>query len=92
MRRLNPDTTYLWTATWGSEFRLTVREGGAGGPVIYDRSQDTSGTYNPSPHAVYLGANDAAQESGSYAGAIYRNLWVGNRPRPESLGSALQAP
>ncbi len=92
VRRLNPDTTYLWTATWGSEFRLTVREGGVGGPVIYDRTQDTSGTYNPSPQAVYLGANDAAQESGSYPGAIYRNLWVGNRPRPESLGSALQAP
>ena len=92
VRRLNPDTAYLWTATWGSEFRLTVREGGVGGPIIYDRPHDTSGTYNPSPQTVYLGANDAAQESGSYPGAIYRNLWVGNRPRPESLGSALQAP
>jgi hypothetical protein len=59
---------------------------------VYDRPHDTSGTYNPSPQTVYLGANDAAQESGSYAGAIYRNLWVGSRPRPESLGSALQAP
>lgn len=92
VRRLSPDTAYLWTATWGSEFRLTIREGGVSGPIIYDRSHDTSGTYNPSPQTVYLGANDAAHESGSYAGAIYRNLWVGNRPRPESLGSALRVP
>jgi hypothetical protein len=91
VRSLNPDTTYLWTATWGNSFRLTVREGVAG-PIVYDRSHVTSGTYDPTPHTVYLGANDAAQESGSYAGAIYRNFWVGNRSRPSSLGSALQRP
>ena len=90
VRSLNPNTTYLWTATWGTTFRLTIREGGASGAVIYDRSQPTPGTYNPTPHTVYLGANDAAQESGSYGGAIYRNLWVGNRPRPSSLGSAVK--
>ena len=90
IRSLDPDTTYLWTATWGTAFRLTVREGGAMGPVIYERSQPTSGVYNPSPHTVYLGANDAAQESGSYGGAIYRNLWVSDRPRPASLGSAVR--
>ena len=89
IRSLNPNTTYLWTATWGSTFRLTIREGGANGPVIYDRSQSTPGTYSPFPHTAYLGANDAANESGSYAGAIYRNLWVGSGPRPASLGSAL---
>jgi hypothetical protein len=89
VRMLNPSTTYLWTATWGSTFTLTVREGGAGGPIIYERSHPTPGTYNPSPHTVYLGANDAAQESGSYAGATYRNLWVGRGPRPASLGSAM---
>ena len=91
VRHLNPGATYLWTATWGSAFRLVIREGGPGGPVIYDRSEATPrGTYNPTPHAVYLGANDAADESGSYAGAIYRNLWVGNRPRPTVVGSALR--
>jgi hypothetical protein len=89
VRTLSPGTTYLWTATWGSSFRLTVRDGDA---IVYDRSQSTPGTYAPSPHTVYLGANDAAQESGSYTGAIYRNLWVGNRPRPSSLGSALRRP
>ena len=88
-RSLNPAATYLWTATWGTTFRLVIREGGASGPVIYDRSHSTPGTYNPSPHTVYLGANDAADESGSYAGAIYRNLWVGRGPRPSSLTTAL---
>ena len=86
-RFFNPNTTYLWTATWGSTFSLTIREGGASGPIVYERTHATPGTYNPSPHAVFLGANDAADESGSYEGAIYRNLWVGSGPRPASLGS-----
>jgi len=92
VRQLSPTTTYVWTASWGNTFQLTVREGSDTGAIIYDRSQATDGTYDPSPHTVYLGANDAAFESGSYAGAIYRNLWVGNRPRPASLGSALRMP
>lgn len=82
VRAFNPATVYLWTATWGSTFRLTIREGGATGAVVYDMSMPTSGTYNPTPHTVYLGANDAAFESGSYAGAIYRNFYVGTGPRP----------
>ena len=91
VRSLNPNITYLWTATWGSTFRLTVREGGATGPIIYDRSEATPGTYNPFPHTAYLGANDSSIESGSFGGAIYRNFWVGSRQRPASLGSALSA-
>lgn len=86
IRSLNPGTTYLWTATWGSTFRLVVREGGANGPVIYDQSMATPGTYNPTPHTVYLGATDANIESGSWPGAIYRNLWVGSGPRPATIG------
>lgn len=85
VRTLNPATVYLWTATWGSTFRLTVREGGASGAIIYDMSMATPGTYNPSPHTVYLGATDANIESGSWPGAIYRNLWVGSGPRPTTL-------
>ena len=85
IRSLNPSTVYLWTATWGSTFRLTVREGGATGAVIYDMSMPTSGTYNPTPHTVYLGATDANIESGSWPGAIYRNLWVGRGPRPATI-------
>ncbi len=88
VRALNPDNFYLWTATWGSTFRLTIREVDSGS-LIYDRSHDTPGLYNPSPHTAYLGANDWADETGSYPGAIFRNLWVGAGPRPPSLGSAL---
>lgn len=93
VRQLNPSSTYLWTATWGSSFRLTIRDLSNNGNVIYDRSESTpGGVYNPAPHTAYLGANDAAQESGSFPRAVYRNLWVGNRSRPASLGSALHAP
>ena len=45
----------------------------------------TAGTYNPTPHTFYLGANDACCESGSYPGAIYRNLWVGDTARPVTI-------
>jgi len=89
VRSLNPSTMYHWSASWGSTFRLTIREGGSTGAIIYDRSQSTPGTYNPSPHTAFLGANDVARESGSFAGAIYRNFWVGSQARPASLGSAL---
>lgn len=89
VRPLNPNTTYYWEATWGSSFQLTVREGGQTGPIIYQRSQSTPGTYNPAEHFVYLGATDAGLETGSYPGAIYRNFWVGSTPRPQALGSAL---
>ena len=88
---LSPTTTYLWTARWGSTFRLIVRRT-SDNKVIYDRSHSTPGTYNPSPHRVFLGANDADIEFGTFAGATYRNLWVGSGPRPASLGSALRRP
>lgn len=91
---LNPARTYLWKGTWGNEFRLVVLDGGIGGQIIYEHGISTTGTYNPSPHVAYLGANNGpfGQESGSWAGAVFRNVWIGNRPRPESLGSALRQP
>jgi hypothetical protein len=90
--RLDPNRTYLWKATWSDEFRLVILDGGIGGTEIYDYGIENGGVYNPSPHVAYLGANNGpfGQESGSRAGAIYRNVWIGNRPRPESLGSALK--
>lgn len=90
VRSLDPGRTYLWEASWGAFFRLTVREGSATGPLVYEREQSTPGSYNPPQHFVYLGATDADVESGSYPGAIYRNFWVGTGPRPASLGSALR--
>jgi hypothetical protein len=90
---LNPSTTYFWRAVWGSEFRLTVREGGVDGTTIYDYGMSSpNGIYAPSPQYAYLGApvGRSGGESASIAGTIYRNVWLSNRPRPASLGSALR--
>ena len=90
---LNPATTYHWKATWGSDFRLVVREGGITGSVLYDYGLPTpKGTYSPSPHYCYLGApvGRRGTESASIANTVYRNVWISNKPRPASLGSALE--
>lgn len=89
---LNPTTTYYWKTTWGPEFRLEVREGGVTGNTIYNVGMGTRGTYAPNPHYAYLGApvGRSGTESASIAGTIYRNVWLGSRPRPTSLGSALR--
>lgn len=90
---LEPATTYHWKATWGSSFRLVVLTGGLGGSTLYDYGLPTPrGRYAPNPHYAYLGApvGRSGGESASIAGTIYRNVWIGSRPRPESLGSALQ--
>ena len=90
---LNPATTYHWRANWGSEFRLTVLEGGAAGAPIYNVGmRSPNGTYAPSPHYAYLGApvGRSGTESASIAGTIYRNVWLSSRARPASLGSALR--
>ena len=90
---LNPATTYHWKFTWGSAIRLVVREGGVNGSAFYDYGMNAPrGAYNPTPHYAYLGApvGRSGTESASIAGTIYRNVWIANRPRPESLGSALR--
>lgn len=90
---LNPATTYHWRANWGSEFRLTVLEGGVAGAPIYNVGmRSPNGTYAPNPHYAYLGApvGRSGTESASIAGTIYRNVWLSGRARPASLGSALR--
>lgn len=91
---LSPSMTYHWKMTWGSEFRVAVREGGLNGREIYNLGFGTNGrSYSPPRHFAYLGSNNGVSglEPGSFPGAVYRNVWIGNRPRPESLGSALLA-
>jgi hypothetical protein len=99
VRHLNPAATYFWKATWGNFIRVVVQEGavgaggsgsGEGGPTIYDLSQSTPFTYNPPTHYAYLGINDSVPETGSWPNVIYRNVWIGNKARPTSLGSALR--
>jgi hypothetical protein len=90
---LNPSTTYHWRAIWGSEFRVTVLEGGAGGTQIYNVGmRSPNGIYAPHPHYAYLGApvGRSGSEAATIPGTIYRNVWLANRPRPASLGSALR--
>ncbi len=90
---LNPATTYHWKTTWGPEFRVVVRDGGINGTTIYNVGMGTRGSYAPNPHLAYLGAptGRSGTESASIAGTIYRNVWLSNRPRPATLGSALRS-
>jgi hypothetical protein len=95
---LNPAFTYYWKATWGSEFRVVVRDGGTGGTGVnglqlYNVGMPSPrGSYAPNPHYAYLGApvGRSGAESASIGGTIYRNVWIGNKPRPDTLGSALR--
>jgi hypothetical protein len=91
----DPAATYHWKATWNQEFRLTILRGGVNGSQIYNYGiTSPGGSYSPTPHYAYLGSTDGnyGVEEGSWPGAIYRNVWIGNRPRPASLGSALLFP
>jgi hypothetical protein len=83
---LNPATTYYWKATWGSEFRVTVKEGGINGRTIYDVGvRSPRGTYNPVPMYAFIGTptGRSGAESASIPGTIYRNVYIGARPRPQ---------
>jgi len=90
---LSPANTYHWKATWGSEFRVTVQDGGNKGLTLYNVGvKSTKGVYAPNPMYAYLGAptGRSGAESASIPGTIYRNVWLSNKPRPDSLGSALR--
>lgn len=97
---LDPSRAYMWKGIWSNQFRLIVQEVATGRSLydlrltLTDMGIDYRATYNPSPHFAYLGANNGSfgEEDGSWPGVIYRNVWIGRRPRPQSLGSALQPP
>jgi hypothetical protein len=91
---LNPANVYHWKFTWGSQIRLILRDGGINGNPLYDFGMASPrGAYRPTPHYAYLGApvGRSGTESASIGGTIYRNVWIANRPRPATLGSALTA-
>jgi hypothetical protein len=95
---LDPARAYFWKGTWSNQFTLLVKDG-INGPTLFNYGQSAlemtgqNAVYNPSPHFAYLGANNGpyGEENGSWPGAIYRNVWISNNPRPASLGSALEA-
>jgi hypothetical protein len=93
---LNPAQTYFWQGSWTtSSFRLVIRDGGPTGSVIYDYTIGApggTGPYAPTPHYAYLGATSGRYgvDTGSWPGVTYRNVWLSDKPRPTSLGSALR--
>lgn len=86
---LDPSRTYFWKATWGSNFRLVVLDGGVNGNSIYDLAISEGGTLRGA--FAWLGSTQAqaGTDAGTFPGATYRNLWIGNKPRPATLGNAL---
>jgi hypothetical protein len=89
--RLDPNRTYRWRATWDRGFRLEVFDGAATAP-FYNQWVETNQVYRANPHYAYLGApvGRSGNESASIAGTIYRNVWLSTKPRPASLGSAIE--
>jgi len=80
------DKTYLWTSKWGNGvFNLTIREGGASGPVIYNFGKSYNGVYDPDPHMAYIGSpvGRGGPADATIPGMIVRQFWLSNRPRPD---------
>jgi len=70
-----------------------VAEGGINGNSIYNLGLSAAGrSYRPPQAYAYLGSNQAefGSDAGTFPGATYRNVWIGNKPRPATLGNALQ--
>jgi hypothetical protein len=86
---LDPARTYFWRGSWNNGFRLEVRDGMAG-HKFYDQQIPVGNGYNPPRHVAYLGApRGSGGEMSVIVGATYRNVWLSSKPRPTSLGSAL---
>lgn len=96
--RMNPSFTYYWKASWGSEFRVIVKDGGTNPTGINGRDifnfgvASPKGSYSPNPHIAYLGApiGRSGTESAAIPNLTYRNVYIGSKPRPDTLGSALR--
>ena len=90
---MDPGRWYFWQGIWtGTSFRLVVKDGGVNGSVIYDYQMSApKGNFSPPRLYAYVGSNNNAYVAGdgTYPGMTVRNVWLGNTPRPASLGSAL---
>ena len=79
--------------TWGNgTARLVITADDERGPVLFDNAKRYGGTYLPNPHIAHLGAPSGRSRlvDASVPGAIIKDVWISNRPRPTSLGSALR--
>jgi hypothetical protein len=95
---LDPSHFYFFRAMWNDGFRMIIQNS-VGAGTIYDLEYKSTDyfdrqlfRYQPNPHFAYLGGNDQREgpENGTFPGEIVRNVFIGNRPRPTSLGSALR--
>jgi hypothetical protein len=81
----DPNTAYLWTATWNGVFNVRIERGGT---TIYSKGKSYQGAYDPSPHYAFIGAPEG--RSGNVAatvpGMIVRQVWISPRARPAGLG------
>lgn len=96
---LDPSRFYFFKALWDDGFRMIIQNS-IGGSTFYDLEYKSTDYFNhrliryqPNPHFAYLGGNDEREgpENGTFPGEVVRNVFIGNRPRPASLGSALEA-
>lgn len=94
---LNPAQYYFFKAMWDDGYRMTIQNG-IGGSKFYDLEYKSTDyflmqlyRYQPSPHYAFLGANNQREgpEDGTYPGEILRNVYIGTKPRPATLGNAL---
>jgi hypothetical protein len=87
----NPGVVYGWKATWSGGFAVKIYTGGLGGAKIYDFGKGLGQTYRPTPHMAFLGSPIGRNGPGdaSTPGVIYRNVFIGNKARPATLGTAL---
>ncbi len=97
---LDPSHFYFFRAMWNDGFRMIIQNS-VGAGTFYDLEYKSTDYFNhllipyqPIPHFAYLGANNQREgpEDGTFPGEIVRNVFIGNKPRPASLGSALRAP
>ncbi len=98
IRMLNAANTYHWKATFGTFINVVVQDGGVGGvngsgsgrggSPIYEFGKSAGFMYQPAPHFAYIGVNNSSDDTGSWP-ATYRNVWIANKARPDSLGSAM---
>ena len=80
-----PSNTYFWRATWASDFRLTINEGGATGRNVYDFTRGLLGVYDANPLKVFLGSPESRSgpDSQTAPGIVIRQVWVSGNRRPD---------
>jgi hypothetical protein len=97
VRALDPSHFYFFKVTWGNGLRMIIQNA-VGIGTTYDVEYKSTDyfenrliPYAPNPHFAYLGGNDTREgpEDGTWPGEIVRNVFIGNKARPASLGTAL---